>query len=83
MRRTSKLRILVLVLVSIGLAGFTLVAQESRLPRNEVRVVSGQDIGFRVEGRDLRTGNPTGTWVVRIDGNWVPVGTSPTVIPAR
>ena len=39
----------------------------------EPRVLSGDDIGFRVEGTDLRTGNPTGTLVVRIDGKWIAI----------
>ena len=39
----------------------------------EPRILSGTDIGFRVEGTDTRTGNPTGTLVVRIDGTWVPI----------
>jgi hypothetical protein len=37
------------------------------------RVLSGTDIGFRVEGTDARTGNPTGRLVVRIDGEWVEI----------
>ena len=39
----------------------------------EPRILSGSDIGFRVEGTDARTGNPTGTLVVRIDGEWVAI----------
>ena len=39
----------------------------------EPRILSGTDIGFRVEGTDARTGNPTGTLVVRMDGKWVAV----------
>ena len=39
----------------------------------EPRILSGDDIGFRVEGNDPRTGNPTGTLVVRIDGKWVAI----------
>ena len=31
------------------------------------------DIGFRIEGTDPRTGNPTGTLVVRVDGEWVEI----------
>ena len=44
----------------------------SAQPRPTVpRVVSGNDIGFRIEGTDVRTGNPTGILVVRLDGEWV------------
>lgn len=72
-----------LALAAIASAGWMGHAQEQRLPRADVRVISGADIGFRVEGRDIRTGNPTGTWVVRIDGEWVPAGPSIGVRPAK
>lgn len=55
----------------------------TRQPPTEARVLSGRDVGFRIEGKDPRTGRPTGTWVVRIDGRWVPVGSTPSVVPAR
>ena len=54
-----------------------------RPARADGRVLSGPDIGFRIEGQDARTGNPTGTWVVRVDGQWLPVGSAPAVHPAR
>jgi hypothetical protein len=37
------------------------------------RILSGADIGVRIEGTDIRTGNPTGTLVVRVDGEWVEI----------
>jgi hypothetical protein len=37
---------------------------------NEPRVLSGADLGFRVDGT-ARDGAPIGTIVVRIDGKWV------------
>jgi len=57
----------------------TLVFAQTRSPQPQV--LSGADLGFRVEGTDFR-GRPTGTFVVRIDGNWVAVGTSGGVHPA-
>lgn len=39
-----------------------------------VRVLSGSDIGFRVEGR--RGASVVGSLVARIDGAWVDVDTS-------
>jgi hypothetical protein len=33
-------------------------------------IISGDDIGFRVEGMNP-AGDAVGTWVVRIDGRWV------------
>jgi hypothetical protein len=43
------------------------------------RIVSGADIGFRVEG--TRDGRAVGTLVVRIDGQWVE--TAASVAPKR
>ena len=34
------------------------------------RIISGNDIGFRIEGIN-QAGQPVGTLVVRIDGEWV------------
>jgi hypothetical protein len=48
---------------------------------SQPQVLSGADVGFRIEGSDFR-GRPTGTLVVRIDGNWVQVGSSTGVHPA-
>ena len=42
----------------------------------EPRILSGTDIGFRVDGTDVRTGNPTGTLMVRIDGKWVEISSA-------
>lgn len=37
---------------------------------SEARVLSGSDVGFRIDGRS-RDGVPIGALVVRIDGKWV------------
>ena len=37
---------------------------------NEARVLSGSDLGFRIDGT-ARDGTPIGTFVVRVDGKWV------------
>ena len=35
-------------------------------------IISGNDIGFRVDRQDTeRLGRLTGTWVVRVNGQWV------------
>jgi hypothetical protein len=44
--------------------------------------VSGNDIGFRVEGTDL-SGKPMGTLMVRVNGQWNEVGSSMTVRPVK
>lgn len=47
------------------------------------QILSGDDLGFRVDGSDPRTGNPTGTWVVRMNGRWVEVAAAARVVPAK
>ena len=58
-------------LVIVSALRAALAVAQTRLP--EPRVLSGNDIGFRVEGRDV-SGNPTGTFVVRINDEWREVG---------
>ena len=56
-------------------AGFTIVLVRAQAPSQappDARVVSGADMGFRVEGAS-RTGEPSGTLVIRVNGAWVPV----------
>jgi|GEM_PF-3637927 len=42
-------------------------------------IISGSDLGFRVEGRKGQT--VTGTFVVRIDGQWLPTSAAESVKP--
>ena len=62
-------RIVVVVICAILLLGLDVLlhAQKSDTPR----IVSGSDIGFRIEGR--RGTTPIGTLVIRVNGQWVPV----------
>ena len=48
-----------------------------------VRERAGADVGFKVTGTDLRTGLPTGVWVVRMQGKWVEVTSEPAIRPAK
>jgi hypothetical protein len=42
-------------------------------------IISGADVGFRVDIRDYRgTGKPHGQWVVRVNGEWVVPDTTTT-----
>ena len=53
------------------LVGAALHAQQPsvRNQRPQATIVSGSDIGFRIEGRK---GNAAvGTWMVKVDGEWV------------
>ena len=58
-------------------------AQESPSPILPVpgRIIAGEDLGFRLEGR--RDGVPAGTLVVRINGTWVEVRSSLKVMPLK
>lgn len=53
----------------------------SQAPPPNARVVSGADIGFRVESVS-RNGEPIGTLVVRVNGEWVRVAFAGGVRPA-
>jgi hypothetical protein len=55
-------------------AGSSVVAGQS----NEPRVLSGSDLGFRIEGMS-RDGAPIGALVVRIDGKWVSPQFQPSI----
>ncbi len=55
------------------------LAQGRRLAQPQM--LSGDDVGFRVEGFDI-SGRPTGTLMVRVNGGWVEVGSTLTTRPA-
>jgi hypothetical protein len=65
-------------LVLVAMTSFAVAQQRFAQPR----VVSGADIGFRVEGTDL-SGRPTGTFMVRVNGEWMEVGSTMRVHPAN
>jgi hypothetical protein len=66
---TARARYIVAVLwlVSLVVTGAVVAAQSSR--RDPAAVISGNDIGFRPEGWNGKA--RTGTWLVRINGEWV------------
>jgi hypothetical protein len=44
----------------------------SQQPDPNAPIISGNDIGFRVDRQQTQTlGRLTGTWVVRVNGQWV------------
>jgi hypothetical protein len=74
-----------LVSATVFLAGFWVHAQVQppNVPRvpppgpgqpNVLNVVSGNDVGFRIDNWEGDT--PVGRWVIRRDGKWVEVRTS-------
>jgi hypothetical protein len=69
--------VLLLWLVSLVLTGILASAQTRREP---AAVISGGDIGFRPDGWNGKA--RTGTWVVRINGEWVDAQGSMKAVPA-
>ena len=69
--------VVLLWLASLVLTGIMASAQTRR---EAGAVISGGDIGFRPEGWNGKA--RTGTWVVRINGEWVDAQGSMKALPA-
>jgi hypothetical protein len=69
--------VVLLWLASLVLTGILASAQTRR---EAGAVISGGDIGFRPEGWNGKA--RTGTWVVRINGEWVDAQGSMKAVPA-
>jgi hypothetical protein len=55
----------------------------TRLAPNETAaVLSGEDVGFRLDGVDSRKGTVTGTLVVKVNGEWYEVTSPLGLMPA-
>jgi hypothetical protein len=73
-----------LSLVTVGALASVLTSAQAGVPQSlglpipeiteGTTILSGSDIGFRVER--MQGGIPIGTLVVRVDGRWVEAGTS-------
>jgi len=74
----SRCIVAVLWVVSLDVAGAVDAAQTSR--REPAAVISGSDIGFRPEGWNGKA--RTGTWLVRINGEWVEAQGAFRTVPA-
>jgi len=72
-----RISVVLLWLVSLVLTGILASAQTRR---DAGAVISGADIGFRPEGWNGKA--RTGTWVVRINGEWVDAQGSMKAVPA-
>lgn len=77
-----------LSLLAAGWVGSALASAQARpqpqerLPITEMpRIVSGNDLGFRIEG--TRDGFPIGRLVIRLDGRWVETGAVVSTAPVR
>ena len=76
------------LLVTIAILASTIAAlaqfpRDPGVPPADPRIVSGSDLGFRVEGTDPRSGNPTGAWVIRVNGRWLEVAAALGIRPAK
>ena len=73
----------VLLLGSVFLAMLMLVSSGSaQSPANPPNLVTGSDIGFLVEGQ-MKDRSVNGRWMVRVKGEWVPVGGGPGLFPVK
>jgi hypothetical protein len=77
MTRTVRLSVVLLWLASLVLTGILAHAQSRREAGS---ILSGADIGFRPEGWNGKA--RTGTWMVRINGEWVEAQGSVKTVPA-
>ena len=64
--------------LALALGAVALAQPRSGPPAQELNVVSGTDIGFRIDGFDGR--QPVGTLVVKVDGRWVEPKTPPSMM---
>lgn len=89
MRRTHNPWSAALVAAALAASALAVFAQGGQgsqgglLDRLKPTVLTGDDIGFRVDGTDPRTGRPTGTWVVKVKGEWVEAVSLPAIRPAK
>ncbi len=70
------------LLASAATAVATATLQLPPDPRTP-RILTGPDVGFRLDGTDPRNGRPTGTLMVRINGQWVETSAVPGVQLAK
>jgi hypothetical protein len=77
MKRFQHIGIVLLWALSLVLTGVLASAQARRDP---AAVISGSDIGFRPEGWNGKA--RTGTWMVRINGDWIEAQSALKTVPA-
>jgi hypothetical protein len=69
---------IVILALAFGVAGWAYgqAGQGSQFPPPQpdpnAPIISGNDVGFRVDRQQTQTlGRLTGTWVVRVNGQWI------------
>ena len=78
MNARSRVVVALLWLISLVVTGAVVAAQSSR--RDPAAVISGNDLGFRPEGWNGKA--RTGTWLVRVNGEWVEAQSAFKAVPA-
>ena len=78
MTARARYTVALLWVVSLVITGAVMAAQATR--RDAAAVISGSDIGFRPEGWNGKA--RTGTWLVRINGEWVEAQGAFKTVPA-
>ena len=82
LKRIALLILLMCVVVVGGIIRLRAQAKPPAEPQTtDERIISGSDLGFRVEERNVR--GVTGTLVVRVNGRWVPVNLPGTLPISR
>jgi hypothetical protein len=66
-------RLIILWLLSLAVVALISSAVTAQINRTPPRIVSGSDIGVRVEGTDPASGRPVGALVIRVNGDWLEV----------
>jgi hypothetical protein len=69
--------VIMFCLVSLAITGILVSAQTRR---DSAAIISGNDIGFRPEGWNGKA--RTGTWMVRVNGEWVEAQGTMRAVPA-
>jgi hypothetical protein len=84
----SELPTFIVLLGSVFLVMLMLVSSHAQTPANPPNILSGPpnllsgpDIGFQVV--DQQGGRVLGRWMVRVKGQWMPVGGVPGPVPAK
>jgi hypothetical protein len=69
-------------LIAVAVFASGVMRAQTIFLERELRIVSGADVGFRIDGTD-QSGKPVGRWMIRVGGKWVEASTAPGLRRAR
>jgi hypothetical protein len=73
---------LVVAVTTVVVATATWAFAQAGQQTNTPTILSGQDVGFRVDQQGTRdSGRITGSWVVRFNGQWVEPASTTRALP--